>query len=133
MSSQSFASADLTELPPYQKRSFVPPGVDLTDAGTVTGLYEQLAQRPVKTAQELERWVLDRSELDAALSQAGSILYIRMTCHTDDKEIAGAYTKFIQTVPPAGCRDATAANQFARWRSVVTQNSPEPFQAAAAA
>ena len=92
---------DLTQLTPYQKRSFVPSGADLTDAATVAGLYEQLEQRLVKTDKDLEGWILDRSEVDAALSQAGSILYIRMTCHTDDQAIAGAYTKFIETVPPA--------------------------------
>ena len=49
----------------------------------------------------MERWLIERSELDAALSQAGSILYIRMTCQTDDPQIAGAYTKFVETIPPA--------------------------------
>ena len=92
---------DLAQLPPYQKRRFVPSAVDLTDAKTVVGLYEQLEQRVIPSSKDLEQWLLDRSELDAALSQAGSILYIRMTCQTDDKQIAEAYTKFIQTVPPA--------------------------------
>ncbi len=92
---------DLNKLQPYQKRSFVPLAADLSDDKTVTGLYEQLEKRPVKDAKELERWLLDRSELDAALSQVGSVLYIRMTCQTDDKAIAGAYTKFIETVEPA--------------------------------
>jgi oligoendopeptidase F len=91
----------IAKLAPYQKRTFVPQNANLTDARTVSGLYEQLEKRPVNTAKELEKWLLDRSELDAALSEAGSILYIQMTCKTDDKDIAGAYTKFIETVPPA--------------------------------
>ncbi len=89
------------QLPVYEKRRFVPEGVDLTDAKTVVGLYEQLEARDIKSAKELERWLLDRSELDAALSQSGSIIYIRMTCQTDDQQIAAAYTKFIETVSPA--------------------------------
>ncbi|MBI4310002.1 MAG: M3 family oligoendopeptidase [Candidatus Omnitrophica bacterium] len=92
---------DLTQLPPYQKRAFVPQQADLTDVKTVAGLYGQLEQRPIGSDKEFERWILDRSELDAALSQAGSILYIRMTCQTDDKAAAGAYATFIQTVSPA--------------------------------
>ncbi len=92
---------DLTSLPHYQKRSFVPQTIDLTDAKTVVGLYEQLEARPVTSSDLLEAWLLDRSELEAALSQTGAILYIRMTCHTDDKAIADAYTQFIQTVSPA--------------------------------
>ncbi len=92
---------ELAQLLPYQNRTFVPEKTDLTDVETVKGLYQLLLDRPVTSSQELERWLLDRSELDAALSQAGSILYIHMTCHTDDAKAAGAYTQFIQTVPPA--------------------------------
>src|SRR5271154_5639980 len=85
----------------YKKRTFVPENADLTDVKTVVGLYEKLDEKPIISAQELEHWLIERSELDAALSQAGSILYIRMTCQTDDPKIAGAYTKFVETIPPA--------------------------------
>jgi oligoendopeptidase F len=67
----------------------------------VVGLYEKLESKADHSAQDLEHWLLERSELDAALSQAGSILYIRMTCQTDDPKIAGAYTQFVETIPPA--------------------------------
>ena len=92
---------NFSHLKPYQKRCFVTDSADLTDKDTVVGFYRKLEERPVNSARALEQWLLDRSELDAAVSQAGSILYIRMTCHTDDKAIAGAYTEFIQTVSPA--------------------------------
>jgi len=92
---------DLTHLPAYQKRVFVPEGADLTDVTTVVGLYEKLEKKLIGSAQELEHWLIERSELDAALSQTGSILQIRMTCQTDDLAIAGSYTKFIETIPPA--------------------------------
>ncbi len=92
---------DLTKLPPYQKRDFVPQDADLTDTQVVTTLMTQLEGRAITTVPELERWMLDRSELEAALSQAGSILYIFMTCQTDDPSKASAYSKFITTVLPA--------------------------------
>ena len=92
---------DLAQLPVYQKRVFVPENADLTDLATVVGLYEKLEKKPINSVQELEQWLIERSELDAALSQAGSILYIRMTCQTDDPKIAGAYTQFVETIPPA--------------------------------
>ena len=92
---------DLAQLPVYQKRRFVPENADLTDVNTVVGLHENLEKKPITSAQELEHWLIERSELDAALSQAGSILYIRMTCQTDDPKYAGAYTKFVETIPPA--------------------------------
>jgi len=92
---------DLAQLPVYQKRAFVPENVDLTDVNTVVGLYEKLENKPIRSAQELESWLIERSELDAALSQAGSILYIRMTCQTDDPIKAGEYKRFVETISPA--------------------------------
>jgi len=92
---------DLVQLPNFQKRVFVPEGADLTDLATVVGLYERLEQKGIDSVKDLEQWLLNRSELDAALSQAGSILYIRMTCKTDDPDIAGAYSAFVGSIPPA--------------------------------
>jgi oligoendopeptidase F len=88
-------------LPPYRPRSFVPVGADLADVAAVTGLYETLLARPCRTPAELERWLHDRDELDAALGEVGSILYIRMTCQTDDEARAAAYRRFIETIEPA--------------------------------
>ena len=85
---------DLTQLPVYQKRLFVPQNADLTDVATVVSLYEKLEKKTIASKEELERWLLERSELDAAFSQAGSILQIRMTCQTDDPKHAAAYTQF---------------------------------------
>ncbi|MBI3602624.1 MAG: M3 family oligoendopeptidase [Candidatus Omnitrophica bacterium] len=92
---------DLAQLPAYQQRTFVPEAADLTDVKIVKDLYQKLLDRPIYSSQELQEWLLERSELDAALNQTASILYIHMTCHTDDPQSAGPYTQFIQTVPPA--------------------------------
>jgi oligoendopeptidase F len=94
-------ATDFTALPPYRPRQFIPGGVDLTDLATVTGLYQALLDRPATSAEALEGWLLARSELDAAVDQARSILYIRMTCQTDDPARAEAYRRFIETVEPA--------------------------------
>ncbi len=88
-------------LSPYVRRQFVPEGVLFTDAGVVTGLYQRLLLQDVASREDLEQWVLRRSELDAALSQAGSILYIEMTCATDDPAKAKAYQDFVEQIEPA--------------------------------
>lgn len=92
---------NLNDLPKYQKRSFVPDDADLSDVKIVTGLYEKLFMRAIRSSKELEAFILDRSELDAAVGQHGSILYIYMTCQTDDPKKAAAYTAFIETIVPA--------------------------------
>jgi len=93
-------SADLTKLAAFRPRRFVPEAANLADAAVVKGLYSQLLERPAPTPRALEAWLLDRSELEAAVSQTGSILNIRMTCQTDDPERAAAYRAFVETVSP---------------------------------
>ncbi len=90
-----------TTLKPYQARTFIATEADLADLDTVVKYYKLLETRSIGSAKDLEQWLLDRSELESALSQAGSILYIDMTCHTDDTAKANAYTEFIQTISPA--------------------------------
>ncbi len=92
---------DFNTLPPYQPRTFVPEGADLTKKESVADLYDKLLGRTVRSADELESLINDRSELEAAVAQVNSILYIRMTCQTDDSGRAQAYKDFIETVVPA--------------------------------
>ncbi len=92
---------NLSEIPKFQNRNFVPDDIDLSDVKAVTGLYEQLYLRSIRSSKDLENFVLDRSELDAAVNQHGSILYIYMTCQTDDSKRAANYKDFIETIVPA--------------------------------
>jgi oligoendopeptidase F len=52
------------------------------------------------SSSDLGKWLLDRSELEAALDQTQAILYIRMTCQTDDEEAASAYKFFVEILSP---------------------------------
>ena len=45
-------------------------------------------------------WLLDWSELSAALDEESSKRYIAMTCHTDNAEAERAYLHFVENVEP---------------------------------
>lgn len=92
---------DFRKLPRYQKRQFLPQEADLRDLQQLTDFYSQLCKREIYCARDLERWILDRSELEAAVDQEGSILYIHMTCQTDDAKHAQNYQYFITTIVPS--------------------------------
>ncbi len=94
-------SIDLQGIPSYQKRKFVPENVCLSNREEIINLYKKLLIREVRSQEELEAWLEDRSELDAAFDQVGTILYIQMTCQTDHSEKAEAYKEFIQSIIPA--------------------------------
>ena len=92
---------DFAKLPRYQERRFVPDDACLTEKEQLVALYQKLLAREVSSAAQLENWLLDISELGAAVDQESSVLYIRMTCQTDDEERSKAYKDFIEKVVPA--------------------------------
>ena len=73
----------------------------MTNLKEIGALFEQLLAEDIQSAEELERWILKRSELEAAIEQQGAILYIRMTCQTDDTVRVQSYKDFIETIVPA--------------------------------
>ena len=89
-------------LPAHRPRRFVPQGIDLGDWGRIAPLFGQLEARAQAcvTAADLERWLLDWSELRAAIDEESSKRYIAMTCHTDNAEAENAYLHFVENVEP---------------------------------
>jgi len=96
---------------PYQQRSitmtdklkpipfqYLPPDFDVTDANTVQGFLNQLAQDVPASASELETLLLKVSDLQKALSDELSWRYVRMTVHADDDSYADAYNSFYANV-----------------------------------
>jgi len=82
-----------------QTREFVPPDVDPTRWASLQPLFRELHERPVESVDDLERWLIDRSELEAACSEARANLFIRRTCHTDDPEAQQAFARYLDEVP----------------------------------
>jgi oligoendopeptidase F len=89
-------------LPPYRPRRFVPATIDFGDWSQVAPLFEQLLTRAAACAEgkQLADWLLDWSELSAALDEDGSKRYIAMTCHTDNPEAEKAYLHFVEHIEP---------------------------------
>jgi oligoendopeptidase F len=80
--------------------TFVNADIDATLWENIAPLYQSLQQRELKCHRCLEKLLLDRSDLDALVSEAGANLYITMTRHTDDDAANKAYESFVQGVAP---------------------------------
>jgi oligoendopeptidase F len=89
-------------LPAYRRRRFVPEQIDLGVWEQIAPLFDQLEERvnARKEAGELETWLLDWSELSAALDEEAAKRYIAMTCHTDSAEAESAYLQFVEQIEP---------------------------------
>ncbi|HLP77964.1 MAG TPA: M3 family oligoendopeptidase, partial [Candidatus Paceibacterota bacterium] len=89
-------------LPAHKPRRFVPTEIDLGDWNQIKPLFDGLETRGSQcaSATDLEQWLLDWSELSAALDEESSKRYIAMTCHTDSPEAEKAYLHFVEKIDP---------------------------------
>jgi len=89
------------KIPAYRPREFVPADFEAMDVEQVKRIYAALGERAIASAEDHERFVLDRSELETVLAQQKSLLYIEMTCQTDDAVRAGRYKDYVESILPA--------------------------------
>lgn len=73
---------------------------DATKWGEIEPRLRTLLGAPVSDAAGYERWLEDRSEIDAACSEGQANLYINMTCDTENAEAQAAYSNYIEQVAP---------------------------------
>ncbi|PCH67909.1 MAG: oligoendopeptidase F [Bacteroidetes bacterium] len=97
------------EIPTRKERKFIPENFKITTWDTLKTYFDQLKDRDINSASELEEWLQDRSELEAVLEEDLAWRYIRSTCETTSKELEDAYAFFIKNIEP---NVAPYANNF---------------------
>jgi oligoendopeptidase F len=63
-------------------------------------IYKELLDRPLNSVPELEKWLHDKSELEAALEEDFAWRYIRMTCDTASEELLQNFQYFATEIEP---------------------------------
>jgi oligoendopeptidase F len=81
-------------------RHFVPETIELSDFSQIEPLYQKLLDRKLESTGDLERWLIDFSELTSAVDEFGARRYIDKSCHTDDAEIEKRFMQFVEQVEP---------------------------------
>ncbi|NUP88758.1 MAG: M3 family oligoendopeptidase [Candidatus Sumerlaeia bacterium] len=81
-------------------RQFVPAQIDLGDWAQIEPLFDALAARGLDSAEALEHWLLDLSELGACLSEERARRHIASTCFTDDAEAEARHMHFVTEIVP---------------------------------
>lgn len=81
-------------------RRYVAADADFGQWPTAEFYYRELAERPIDSADDLEQWLLDFSELDGCFDDEETRRYVAMTCQTDDEERQQRYLHFIENVSP---------------------------------
>jgi len=90
-------------------RRFVPEKIDLSKWDSIEPLFNKLLNTKADSAGDIEKWLINQSELFAALDEEGARLYIAMTCATDDETAKKNYLYFIENIEP---KIKTMANEL---------------------
>ena len=90
----------LLEIPQRPQRHLLPENFTLTTWESVQPYFDELLGRELRSADDLKKWLADRSELESMLSEDMGWRYIRMTCYTDNKEYSEAFQYFVQHIQP---------------------------------
>ena len=81
-------------------RVFLPENFIISNWDSISSYFEDLVERPLQTAADLEKWLIDMSELEAIISEDVSWRHIRMTCNTEDKKLQDNFTYFMMEIQP---------------------------------
>lgn len=85
---------------PEFPRTFVAADVRFDSWGRAEPYYRDLLDRQIQSHADLERWLRDWSELDAAFAEEETVRYTAMTCQTDDAQREQAFLEFIEHIKP---------------------------------
>ena len=81
-------------------RHFLPETFSVTDWEAVEPYFQNLLEREIASKQDLEKWLLDMSELEAVLSEDICWRQIHMTCDTENKKLEEAFNFFVMEIQP---------------------------------
>jgi oligoendopeptidase F len=89
-------SADIKKI----ERRFVPEDFSVTTWDNLEPFFSDLADRPLSSGPDLEKWMKDMSELEAVISEDACWRQVRMTCDTQNKKLEEAFNYFYLEIQP---------------------------------
>ena len=87
-------------IPVRPERKFVSEDLKIDSWGKIEPLFEDLLSRSISSTTELEKWMLDRSELEAVLEEDMAWRYIKMNIDTNDKDLSEKFHFWIKEISP---------------------------------
>lgn len=89
-------TADIQKMP----RHYLPENFILKDWLSIESFFKELEERKINSRPDLEKWLKDVNEVEAAVSEDACWRQIKMTCDTENKELEQAFNFFMMEVQP---------------------------------
>ena len=87
-------------IPTRSKRKFVSENLVIDSWKKIKSLFDNLVEREISSVTDLEKWMLDRSELEAVLEEDMAWRYIKMNIDTTDKKLGERFSFWIKEIAP---------------------------------
>ncbi len=88
------------QIPTKKDRVLLPNNFVIDSWSKLQPYFEDLKSRTINNVNELENWLVERSELEAVLEEDMAWRYIRMNIDTTDKNLAEEFHFFITEIEP---------------------------------
>ncbi len=88
------------EIPKKPARTFLPADFEVTTWDALKKYFDQLLQAEINSAEEMDQWLQNRSELESIIAEDMGWRYIRMTCFTENEEYRRSYHDFVENIQP---------------------------------
>ena len=87
-------------IPKRPQRKFISEELVVDSWSKIETYFQDLLDRKIHSLTALERWMLDRSELEAVLEEEQAWRYIKMNIDTRDKELGDAFSFWVKEISP---------------------------------
>ena len=88
------------DIPTKKPRVLLPDNLVIDSWDMISPYFEELKNRVVNSKPELEKWLVDKSELEAVLEEEVAWRYIKMNIDTTDKKLEDDFHFFIREIEP---------------------------------
>ncbi|WP_442590357.1 M3 family oligoendopeptidase [Pedobacter sp. AW31-3R] len=95
---------------PKKTRNYFPQDLEIK-WDNLSPVLDELLNREIGSVQELEQWLKDKSEVEAALEEDFAWRYIKMTCDTANEELVSSFQYFATEIEPKISPVANLLNQ----------------------
>lgn len=95
---------------PVKTRTYIPQTLEIK-WDNLSPILDELINRRISHVTELEQWLKDKAELEAALEENFAWRYIRMTCDTANEELVNSFQYFATEIEPKISPVANLLNQ----------------------
>ncbi|MHA4842990.1 M3 family oligoendopeptidase [Flavitalea antarctica] len=82
------------------ERKFLPRDFAVTNWESLEPYFKNLLERELNSAEDLEHWLKDMSEMEAVVSEDACWRQIKMTCDTENKQLEEAFNFFCLEIQP---------------------------------